>query len=64
MSRISPEEKRRESADWFKGIISLAIILGVLLAGYMIYQGTKKNLTQQETSPKETQNAPTNTPGA
>jgi len=47
MTKISPEEKRRESADWLKGIIGLAVVLGVIVVGYMIFQGIKGNLQQE-----------------
>ena len=47
MTRISPEEKRREASDWLRGLIGLVIILGALLIGYMVFQNSKTNLTQQ-----------------
>jgi len=48
MTKISPEEKRRESADWMKGLLGLAIVLGIIVVGYMVFQGIKGNLIQQE----------------
>jgi hypothetical protein len=48
MTKISPEEKRRESADWMKGLLGLAIVLGIIVAGYIVFQGVKGNLSQQE----------------
>lgn len=55
MARISPEEKRKEAGDWFKGLIGIVLVLGVLLVGYLIYQGVKDNLALRETQQKAQQ---------
>ncbi|MDD3014551.1 MAG: hypothetical protein PHC34_12685 [Candidatus Gastranaerophilales bacterium] len=49
MTKISPEEKRREASDWMKGLLGLAVILCIIVVGYVVFQGIKGNLTQQET---------------
>jgi predicted negative regulator of RcsB-dependent stress response len=48
MAKLTPEEIRKESADWLQGIIALAVILSVILVGYLIFQGIKNNNIQQE----------------
>ena len=57
MPRISPEEKRREASDWFKSLIGLVIILGVLLIGYMVLQSSKNRLTEQKIPQTQTKHA-------
>ena len=47
MARISPEEKRREAADWFKGLFGLILILSLIIAGYLVFQNTKMKVSQQ-----------------
>lgn len=48
MAKISPEEKRREASDWTKGLLGLAVVLGIILLGYVVFQGIKSNTLQQE----------------
>jgi|GEM_PF-2807533 len=48
MTKLSPEEKRKEASDWTKGLVGLAIVLGIILIGYIVFQGVKNNLLQQQ----------------
>ena len=54
MVRISPEEKRRETADWFKGLLGIILIFGIVIVGYLIFQNTKSNISQQNYQPQKT----------
>ncbi len=49
MTRISSEEKRKEAANWLKGLIGIILILGALIIGYLIYKGTTDSLVIRET---------------
>ena len=52
MAKISPEEKQRVAADWFKGLLALILVLGLLIAGYFIFQNSKiNNIQKNNTSP-------------
>ena len=48
MTKLSPEEKKRETSDYLKSLIGIVILLGILLLGYMLFQSNKNRLSYQE----------------
>lgn len=49
MTKLTPEEKRKEAGDWLQGIIALALGLSIILVGYLIFQHIQKNIIEHET---------------
>ena len=49
MAKLSQEEREKETADWLKGFIVLAVFLIIALVGYFAVTINKNKLTYTNT---------------
>lgn len=45
MVKLSDEEKKRETADWFNGLIVVAVVLIIAIVGYFAVSASKNKIT-------------------